>query len=153
MLGGKSAYDGLKEVEFDYDAYNRTAIERIAKAIRYRPMSIVKYVANKMCRYLGMFDYLFENTYDHNMDFWSQYPVRAFYSTSWFQYVILLLLALYGLWKFKLYKVDAYSIFFIGNTIIYFFIEAFSSYRFESYVFLFYLAAHGMYALQKKHLT
>ena len=143
----------LEEVDFNYDEYNQIVKEQIVETFKHRPLSIVKYVANKMCRYLGMFDYQFENTYDHNMGFWTRQPVRAFYCTSWFQYAIILLLSFLGYWKHKLYKVDAYSIFFIGNTIVYLFIEAFSSYRFESYVFLLYLAAHGMYAVQKRRLA
>lgn len=150
LYGGGGAYLGLQEVGFDYAVYNQNMRTELIEMITRQPLTVVKFVLNKMCRYLGMFDYQFEMTYNHDVEFYTQYPVRALYSTSWFQYLVLLLLALYGLKKYKRHQVDIYSIFFIGNTLIYLFIEAFSSYRFESYVFLIYLAAYGLYGIQNR---
>ena len=52
-------------------------------------------------RYLGLFDYQFEMTYNHDVEMYTQYPVKALYSTSWFQYALLLILAFFGFREYK----------------------------------------------------
>ena len=81
------------------------------------------------------------------------YPVKAFYSTSWFEYLALLLLAFWGLKKYITKDIDIYMIFFIGNSLVYIFIEAISCYRFESYAMLIMWAAIGMNLIYNKKNT
>lgn len=112
---------------------------------------VLVFIVKKMILFLGLFDYQFEMTFDQNSDIWSQYPIKAFYSTSWFLYAILLIIAAVVFWKKrKENNIDIFSVFFIGNTLVYIFIEAFSSYRFENYYFIIMLAAVAMYQISEK---
>lgn len=136
--------DDLKTYDYNYDTYNAAMKEELIDVLQTKPLQTVVFIANKMVRYLGLFDYQFEMTYNHDVAFYTQYPVKALYSTSWFQYIGVLILALIGYQEYrKRAPVDIYQIFFIGNTLVYIFIEAFSSYRFESYCFLLMWAALG----------
>lgn len=100
--------------------------------------------------YLGLFDYKFENTYNHDMSIWAQYPIKAFYSFGWGQYIFLIVFAIigYNKWR-KNHDVDIFQVFYIGNTLVYLFIEAFSAYRYESYPILIMFAGYGLYHYNK----
>lgn len=140
----------LNAYHYNYDEYNAAMKIELIEHISTHPLETLVFVANKMIRYLGLFDYQFEMTYNHDVAFYTQYPVRALYSTSWFQYIGICLLAIKGYPSYaRRYPVDIYQVFFIGNTLVYLLIEAFSSYRFESYPFLIMLAALGMNHYQK----
>src|SRR5690606_17556255 len=104
------------------------------------------------CRYLGLFDYQFEQTYNHDDKIWKQYPIKAFYSAAWMQYIVYVLLALVGFhyWR-KNNDLDIYQIWFVGNTAVYIFVEAFTSYRFEHYIFIFVMAGYGCTVIFDKH--
>lgn len=145
LYGYSNPSTDLSVFAYDYDAYNAAMQQELLDHLLTRPLDTLIFVANKMVRYLGLFDYQFEMTYNHDVTFYTQYPVRALYSLSWFQYIGICLFALRG---YRIYRnrhpVDIDQIFFIGNTLVYFFIEAFSSYRFESYPFLIMLAALGL---------
>ena len=149
LYGYNHPFEGLKSFGYDYDAYNAAMKQDLLHHISTQPLEIIIFIANKMVRYLGLFDYQFEMTYNHDVSFYTQYPVRALYILSWFQYIGFCLLALRGYLTYrKQHPMDVFQIFFIGNTLVYFLIEAFSSYRFESYPFLIMLAAVG---LEQKH--
>lgn len=138
-------YSDLKAFNYDYEAYNGAMKKELSAHIAEKPVQTFIYVANKMVRYLGLFDYQFEMTYNHDVAFYTQYPVRALYCISWFQYIGILIFSIIGYRRYTLrYSTDIYQIFFIGNTLVYFLIEAYSSYRFESYPFLITLAALGI---------
>lgn len=151
---GLYGYDWPQTAEFDndYEAYNAAMKTELTGKITHEFPSVVVFVTKKMITYLGLFDYQFEMTYNHDMDFWTQYPVKALYSTSWFQYIAMLVISLYGAKKYfaKFGGIDIYQVFFIGNTFVYIFIEAFSSYRFESYFFLIILTAAGFSGIEKR---
>jgi hypothetical protein len=147
-----SKIDGrIADYNYDYDAYNKAYKEELVDMVINHPKEIAVNVTNKMIRYLGMLDYLFEMTYDHDETVWKKYPIKAFYSIQWFQYVIFLTIALYGFIEYrKSNRIDLYQIFFVGNTFVYFFVEAFSSYRFVNYFYILFLVGFGMNELYKK---
>lgn len=128
----------------DIVLYNDAMKQELTEKVKTNPIGICTFVAEKMVRYCGMLDYQFEMTFDHNSEVWTQYPVKAFYSTSWFFYAFALIIAVSAfIKKRKENNVDIFTIFFIGNTLVYLFIEAFSSYRFESYLFIIMFMAVG----------
>ena len=141
----ESKIDGrIAEFDYDYEAYNKAYRVEIVNMVVDHPKELVSNVVNKMVRYLGMMDYLFEMTYDHNEDVWKKYPIKAIYSIQWFQYIMFLIIALYGYIKYrKTHKSDIYQLFFIGNTLVYLFVEAYSAYRFINYFYLLFLVGYG----------
>lgn len=143
LYGYNSIFEDFDEYG-DIDKYNEAMKAELAETVKENPKRICVFVVKKMINYLGMFDYQFEMSFDHNDAIWSKYPIKAFYSMSWFQYLFFLVLALYAFWKTrKKREVDIFGVFFIGNTLVYLFIEAFSSYRFESYYYIIMFAAVG----------
>lgn len=141
-----SKIDGtIAKYDYDYEAYDAAFKEEITEQLTNHKKELLENIANKMCRYLGMFDYAFEMTYNHDQTVWSAYPVKAYYSVQWFQYVIYSGLALLGyLGYIKIHHPDLYQIFFVGNTLVYLFVEAFSTYRFENYFYVLFLAGYGL---------
>lgn len=145
--------EDLEAFSYDYNAYNQAMKNELLEHLRTTPLQALVFVANKMVRYLGLFDYQFEMSYNHDVSFYTTYPVKALYSMSWFQYIGIIIFSICGYRKYhERYPLDIYQIFFIGNTLAYFFIEAFSSYRFESYPFLLILAALGVSSYPDKSL-
>lgn len=143
----ESKIDGrINDYNYNYEEYNQAYKEELIYMVVNQPKEIVVNIVNKMVRYLGLFDYLFEMTYDHDENIWQKYPIRAIYSMQWFQYVFFVGLALYGYVKYRKRKeeIDLYQIFFIGNTCVYVFVEAFSSYRFINYFYLLFLVGYGL---------
>lgn len=147
-----SKVDGhIADYQFDYKRYNEAYQEELIGQVVNHPGQVAMSVANKMVRYLGLFDYLFEMTYNHDEKVWMRYPVKAIYSTQWFQYLLYLLLAIYGYIKYsKRNKVDVYQVFFVANTLVYVFIEAFTSYRFINYFYLLFLVGVAFDYYSKK---
>lgn len=141
----ESKIDGrIAEFDYDYEAYNDAYKKEMIDMVVNHPKELVTNVVNKMVRYLGMMDYLFEMTYDHNENVWQKYPIKAIYSIQWFQYILFLFIALYGYIRYReTHKSDIYQIFFIGNTLVYLFVEAFSAYRFINYFYLLFLVGYG----------
>lgn len=141
-----SKVDGkLAEFNYDYDAYNEAFKAEMIDKVTNHPQELVIGVANKMCRYLGVLDYEFEMTYNHDESVWKRYPIKALYSTQWFQYLFYVMIALFGYLQYrKKHGIDIYQIFFIGNTLVYIFVEAFSSYRFIHYFYILFLVGYGM---------
>lgn len=151
LYGYNSISQDLESFDYNYNEYNNAMKQELISTVSSSPIQILRFVGFKMVRYLGLFDYQFEMTYNHDVEMYTQYPVKALYSTSWFQYALLLIFAFFGFREYKQkYAVDSYLIFFIGNTLVYFFVEAWSSYRFESYPFLIIFAALGMKAVADK---
>lgn len=151
---GLYGYNTSFEDFFEYDnvdEYNDAMRQDLNGEITDNAKGVLVFIVKKMILFLGLFDYQFEMTFDQNSDIWSQYPIKAFYSTSWFLYAILLIIAAVVFWKKrKENNIDIFSVFFIGNTLVYIFIEAFSSYRFENYYFIIMLAAVAMYQISEK---
>ena len=143
--------DRIAEYNYDYEAYDDAYRAEIIDMVMNHPQVIAKNVANKMVRYLGLFDYLFEMTYDHDESIWQKYPIKAIYSTQWFQYISFLCIALYGYIRSKPCKIDIYQIFFVGNTFVYLFVEAFSTYRFVNYFYILYLVGYGLNEYENKN--
>ena len=128
----------------DIDSYNEAMKRELAETVKTNPARVCKFVIEKMIRYFGLFDYQFEMTFDHDDNIWSKYPIKAFYSTSWFFYAFALIIAAVAfIKKSKENDVDIFTVFFIGNTLVYILIEAFSSYRFESYYYIIMFIAVG----------
>lgn len=135
----------------DIALYNEAMKQELTEKVKTNPVGICTFVAEKMVRYCGMLDYQFEMTFDHNSEVWTQYPIKAFYSTSWFYYAFALIIAVIAfIKKRKENNVDIFMVFFIGNTLVYLFIEAFSSYRFESYIFIIMFMAVGFAMIDEK---
>ncbi len=75
-----SKVDGhIADYQFDYERYNEDYREELISQVVNHPAQITMSVANKMVRYLGLFDYLFEMTYNHDEKVWMRYPVKAIY--------------------------------------------------------------------------
>lgn len=150
-LGSLPELDKIVSNYENYDAYNEAMKEKLITQIKEEPKSTIVFVANKLCRYFGMFDYQFEMTYNHDADIYTKYPYKALYSTSWFEYIALILLAFIGIKSYAKQNgiTDIYTIFFVGNSLVYIFIEANSNYRFESYILLLILASLGFEKLCK----
>ncbi|WNR43990.1 glycosyltransferase family 39 protein [Paenibacillus roseipurpureus] len=148
-LGGDQGFDKLAKLSYDYETFNQIQKEQLNSLITEQPVSTVIFVINKMCRYWGLFDYQFEHTFNHDPDYYYQYPVKALYMISWFQYMLCILLALIGfrLWKQK-HDMDVYVIFFIGYNLVYLLIEAFSSYRFIVYPFIIIMSGYAIHELR-----
>lgn len=147
----ESKVDGtIRNYDYDYDAYDKAYREEIISTIKDHPKELTIAIANKMCRYLGCFDYGFEMTYNHDKNIWTKYPIKAIYSVQWFQYIMYIVLALFG---YLIYRkkniIDVYQIFFIGNTLVYIFVEAFTTYRFENYFYVLFLVGYGMKSWQR----
>jgi hypothetical protein len=101
------------------------------------------FVAKKMILYLGWFDWKFEMTYNQNPKNYSN-AVRSCVAFGWGQYVFILLCALIGYSSWcKKNPLSIFQITYIGITLVYIFIEAFSSYRYESYPLLMIFAGIG----------
>lgn len=149
---GLTGYNAPNLIPFDgnVEAFNEWEKEKLINLITEKPKEIVIYVVKKMNLYLGLFDYKFENTYNHDMSIWAQYPIKAFYSFGWGQYIFLIVFAIigYNKWR-KNHDVDIFQVFYIGNTLVYLFIEAFSAYRYESYPILIMFAGYGLYHYNK----
>lgn len=153
----------LWNYHYDYERYNDAMRQELLSAITEHPGSVLYFIADKMVRYLGLYDRQFIMTYGMNEAIYQAYPVRALYCVSWFQYIAVLIFAIFGYRQYiREHEVDVYQIFFIGNTLVYIFIEAVSSYRTESYPLLLVLSALGMTRfgrsatperIQKNHLT
>ena len=141
----ESKIDGrIAEFDYDYEAYNDAYKKEMLDMVVHHPKELITNVVNKMVRYLGMMDYLFEMTYDHNEDVWKKYPIKAIYSIQWFQYILFLIIALYGYISYReTHKSDIYQIFFIGNTLVYLLVEANSAYRFVNYFYFLFLVGYG----------
>ncbi len=151
LYGYNDPISDLERYGYDYGAYNDAMKAELAEKVLGSPIETAVFVGNKMVRYLGLFDYKFEMTYNQNSNYYTEYPVKALYSTSWFQYIAVVALALIGLKAYrKKQRLDVYQIFFIGNTLVYIFIEAFSSYRYENYAIIIMFAAEGMRALHER---
>lgn len=130
----------------DVESYNQWQKKKLIGLIKNNPEEIVMFVANKMTRYLGLFDYKFEHTYNHDENIWQKYPIKFFYSFGWGQYIFLIIFAIVGYYKIiKDQDIDVYQIYYLGITAVYIFIEAFTSYRYESYPILILFASYGCY--------
>jgi hypothetical protein len=143
-LGGASYpwEDGLRAEDEGYVEYNANQKAKLEELIR-QPESYA-YVLKKMIRFLGEADYQYENTFNHDSGIWFRYPLRSLYFLNWFQYALFVLLALFAAIRNpKKRMADVYQIFFCGYVVVYFFIEAFSSYRFEAYPVLLLFAGEG----------
>lgn len=150
---GLTGYDQPEVYNFDcdVDSFNIWERQQVVDAVVKSPASTAAYVSNKMIRYLGEFDWKFENTYNHDSKYTLTYPVKAFVMFGWGQYLVVVFLALFGFyfWR-KSHLIDQYQIYYIGITTVYFLIEAFSSYRYESYPILFIFAGFGLLHLLGK---
>lgn len=148
-----SKVDGrIADYNYDYEAYENAYKAEILEQVTNNKKELLINTANKMCRYLGMFDYAFEMTYNHDETVWTAYPVKSYYSIQWFQYVIYSIIGLFGYIRYRnKHRTDLYQIFYIGNTLVYFFVEAFSTYRFENYFYMLFLMGYGLnYISQSK---
>lgn len=133
------------DYNYDFDLYQEACKNELKTFIQTNPKTFVLAIANRFCRYMGLFDYGFEMTYNHDETIWQKYPIKALYSIQWFQYVLYAILAIVGYWNYKKsHDLDIYQVYFIGNTLVYIFIEAFTLYRFESYFYFVLLAGNGM---------
>ncbi len=150
LYGYRNPYNDLNNVGFDYDIYNDQMRDELVEHITEHKLGTIKFVVLKMVRYLGSGDEQFEMTYNQDEDVYTKYPFRALYAIGWFQYTAILIFALKGYRKYiNRYSLDVYQIFFIGNTLVYLFVEAWCAYRFESYPMLIILAALGMGSIHK----
>lgn len=136
---GLTGYDWPAAGAFgSLEEFNKWEKEKVIHAITDDFGSTAAFAVCKMVRYLGCFDYKVEMTYNHDKKLWEQPKVKRLIDFGWGQYLAIVLFAMWGLVKSRK-EVDFIQpafIFFIGITMVYFFIEAFSSYRYESYPYL-----------------
>lgn len=136
--------DDLEEYNYDYDAYNEWQKQNVAAALK-RPLHTTAFVAKKMINFAGTFDWEIEMSYNHDQTIVTAYPVKAMYSTGWFTYLFIVVAAGIGYYLYRKQSkgnIDFLTICFIGLILVYIFIEAFSSYRFEAYPFLLIMAGY-----------
>lgn len=152
-LGGdQDVYYKLESVNFDYDKFNELQKIDLENLIK-QPVQTSIFVTNKMIRFMGIFDYKLEHTFNHNQDILYSYPVKALYMMSWFQYIIYIVFAIIGYKKWRKEKdIDVYQIFFCGYILAHVFVEAFSSYRYEAYPFIIIMASYGISELIRKKI-
>lgn len=118
--------------------------QRVVDHLVHRPGFVARYVVTKMIRYEGEFDYRMENTYNHDAALWNRTPVKQQIMAGWGQYVALGVIGSLGLAAMLRRRrpvMAPWMIFYAGNFAVYFFIEAFTGYRYEGYPFLMLLAA------------
>lgn len=136
---GLTGYDCPTVGEFgSLEEFNQWEKDEVIHAVTDDLASTATYVAGKMIRYLGCFDYKVEMTYNHDKEIWSQPHVKRLIDFGWGQYLAVVFFAMWCLVK-KRKDIDLIQppfIFYIGITLVYVFIEAFSSYRYESYPYL-----------------
>jgi membrane protein len=143
---GLTGYDYPEVNKFaSIEEFNVWEKHEISNAITEHPDEVAAYMLTKMIRYLGCFDYKAEMTYNHKEELWNAPPVKYHVLFGYGQYIVILILCFYSVIKNE--KTDYLRpafIFFTGITLVYFFIEAFSSYRFESYPYFMILACWGL---------
>ena len=149
LNGYASPVDDLESFGYDYDAFNAWEKEHVIAALK-NPIGTTKFVVKKMLNFTGTFNWQLEMSYNHDMSIVTAYPVKALYATSWFTYLFLIIAAGIGYYYYRREHkchVELLSVIFIGLILVYIFIEAFSSYRFEAYPFLLLMA--GYFAANK----
>lgn len=149
LNGYASPVDDLESFGYDYDAFNAWEKDNVIAALK-NPIGTTKFVVKKMLNFTGTFNWQLEMSYNHDMSIVTAYPVKALYATSWFTYLFLIIAAGIGYCYYRREHkrhVELLSIIFIGLILVYIFIEAFSSYRFEAYPFLLLMA--GYFAANK----
>jgi hypothetical protein len=136
-------YPDLTPFDNDIDKYNAWQKQKVIDAVTKQPITTIVYVAKKMTLYLGCFDWKFEMTYNH-LNHYST-SVKSFVAFGWGEYLLILICALIGFsYWCKRRPLSIFHIFYIGITLVYLFIEAFSSYRYESYPILMAFAGIGV---------
>lgn len=148
LYGYNDVNNDIVRYEGDYELYNKDMKKQLVEKIKNNKKEIILNIKNKYIFFMGNFDYQFEHTYNHDSEIWTKYPIKALYSTGWFQYLFLIILALIGYRRYKS-DPDIFQMYFIGNSLVYLFVEAWPSYRFESYPFLMLMAGIGVSALDK----
>lgn len=151
LIPYESPWEDMARFDNNLELFSKWEKEEVLKAISERPVETMIYTTNKMVRFLGLYDGQLEHTYNHQDENWLSYPVRAFNQMGWMQYIIYVILAWFGLkiWK-RTNELTVYEIWFIGNTLVYIFIEAISHYRYEGYIFLFSLGGFGLFWIHEK---
>lgn len=142
--------DTIADFDYDYEAYNEAYKDEIISEIKKHPTKTIISMANRFCRYLGLYDYSYGATFDTDLGP-SPQTVKALYSIQWFQYILFAIFSGFGYICYcKENELDIYQIFFLGNTYIYLFIEAFTTYRFIGYMYFIFLSGYGMHILIPK---
>lgn len=124
------------------EEYNDWEKQKLIDRIKSRPLEVFGFMITKMIRYFGCFDYKVEMTFNHDNKIWNTPPIKNWVMFGWGQYIGLVIMALIGCIKNKKFNYcNPTFIFFIGITLVYIFIEAFTSYRYESYPVLIIMSA------------
>ena len=130
------------------DNFNEWEKQQISNALTKDLATTAAYVGKKMIFYLGFVDDHFIDTFGRDFSIIFSPHIRIWYLLGWAQYLVLLCIAMYAIVKRRAIHIPLFAIFFIGNTLVYVFIEACTSYRFPHYLYLFILAAQA-FALPK----
>lgn len=128
---GAGAFGSLEE-------FNEWEKDKVIHAVTDDFGTTAIFVVGKMIRYLGCFDYKVEMTYNHDKSIWTQPKIKRLIDFGWGQYLTIVSFAIWSLVKRRkvIDFIQPAFIFYIGITLVYVFIEAFSSYRYESYPYL-----------------
>lgn len=151
---GLTGYDNLdfNVANNDLEKFNEWEKREVISSIRNQPIDVAKFVVRKMGAFYGIYDAKFKMTYNKNPEIWQQYPIKALYSIGWGQYFFLLIMAFFGIKAYNRKNgADICIFFFLGYMTVYFFIEAFSAYRYEAYPLLIIFAAQGIIGIYGKH--
>lgn len=128
----------IAAVDGDIDKFNKQERQHVIDAIVVTPKVTIIFVANKMCRFFGLYDNKIEHTYHQNIEVWYRQPIRSLYCMGWGQYCLIVLMSILGYGYYRRHNgLDIFQIFFLGSLLVYFFIEAQPSYRYEIYAFMF----------------
>ncbi len=136
---GLTGYEWPAAADFgSLEEFNKWEKAKVIEAVTDDLGTTATFVTGKMTRYLGGYDYKVEMTYNHDKEIWSRPGIKRMIDLGWGQYLTIVFFAALSLAKRRKdtdFIQPAY-IFYIGITLVYIFIEAFSSYRYESYPYL-----------------
>lgn len=148
--GGYAPFVPIMESGGDLETYNQWEKQQVINA--YRPKNLANTLLSntkKMVLYLGWFDWKFEMTYNQNAANYDKGLISECVAIGWGEYIALLILTFLGYKGYvKRNGIDALGILLLGITCVYFFIEAWTSYRYESYPLMFVIAGWGALRLQ-----
>lgn len=146
-------FDDLQRFDGDYEAYNEWEKNLVKDKYLNEPVKTLSNNFLKMIMFLGQYDWKFAYTYNQSPPNFNSRLISCCVVFGWAQYFVLIILCIFGYGSYvKERGVDLLQILFIGIICVYFFIEAWPSYRYEIYPFMFIFAGSGIRHLGSLHV-
>ena len=140
-----SPFPDIERFDGNLDAFNEWQRDCVIEAYIENPGATLGNNFLKMIMFLGSFDWRFAYTYNLVIPEFSNPVLSVCVSFGWAEYAMLIVLCLFGYGVyFKRRNADVVQILFIGMVTVYFFIEAWPSYRYEIYPLMFIFAGPGV---------